>query len=199
MAALTVQDCKDYLRVEHAAEDTMFIGWLASAVAAVEAEIGRPIEPVERTWIIEQALHPSKLFVPLYPIAIADSAAATDDLVLVDGDGDTLLEDTDYRLDLRSGVITATNSDGSLGCFSVYPYTITAHVGLSVLDDYDRIEPILNAAILDVVADRYQRRNPATSQEATGGGVSTSYTASGLPQRVADLLKSLKAEPLAIT
>jgi uncharacterized phiE125 gp8 family phage protein len=188
VAALTVQDCKDYLRIEHTAEDTMLIGWLASAAAAVEQEVGRPLDPVLRTFIIERPVNASKLFVPLYPIAVEDSSAATADLELTDGDGTVLTEDTDYRLDVRTGVITAINSDSSLGCFSTYPYTIECYVGLAALPEYeDKIEPALNAAILDVLADRYQRRSPAATSEATGGEVSTGY-AGGLPQRVIDML-----------
>lgn len=197
MAALDVDDCKDYLRIEHTAEDTMLEGWLAQATAAVEQEIGRPIEPVQRVFIIERAVHESKLFVPVYPIALEDSSAGTEDLALVDGNGDTLVEDTDYRLDRRSGVITAINADGSLACFGAYPYTITAHVGIAALDDFDRVEPALNAAILDVLADRYQRRNPAATTEATGGGVSTSYTG-GLPLRVVEALAPFRVNHLAI-
>lgn len=192
MALLSVSDAKLYLKIEHTAEDTPLIGWLASAIAAVEAEIGTPIEVVQRTFVIERPLSNRNIFVPLYPVAVEDSAGGISALTLTDKDGTVLLEDTDYRLDVRAGVITAIDS-----CFTAYPYTIVAWVGLSALAEYaTRIEPIVNAAILDTLADRYQRRNPAANNEAEGG-VTNSYQDIGLPQRVRDLLAPLVKLPIA--
>lgn len=188
MALIAVDDVKDYLRIQHSAEDTMLEAWRLQAVAAVEAEIGRPITVLLRTFTLECpefATSASKLFVPLYPIAVTDSGLSTADLVLVDGNDATLVEGIDYRLDVRTGIIRPIT-----GSFATFPYTVTAYVGLQALDEYDaRIEPVLNAAILDVVADRYQRRNPAATSEDSSN-VSAGYTTSnpGLPQRVRDLL-----------
>jgi hypothetical protein len=53
----------------------------------------------------------------------------------------------------------------------------------------------LDAAVLDWMADRYQNRNPAATNEATGGGVSASYT-TGLPQRLIDLLAPWVLNPM---
>lgn len=187
MALPTVADCKDYLRIEHPAEDVMLAGWIVQAVALVEADLGRPITYLNRTFVLEcnpSHVSDTKLFVPLYPIGVDDSSAGTADLTLADADGTVLLEDTDYRLDLRTGVITAIDA-----CFSNYPYTIVADVGLEALPEYTaRVEPAISAAILDVVADKYQRRNPAATQEDAGGGVATMSAAVGLPQRVKDAL-----------
>jgi hypothetical protein len=47
-----------------------------------------------------------------------------------------------------------------------------------------------------VVADRYQRRNPAATNEDAGGGVADSYTG-GLPQRVQDMLAPWRISHLA--
>lgn len=187
MALPTVQDVKDYLRIEHTAEDVMLAGWLAQAVALIEAEIGRPIEYLNKTWVLEcdpSHVSASRIFVPQYPVAIANSAASTADLTLTDADGTVLVEDTDYRLDIRTGQITGI--DGYR--FTRWPYTIVADVGLEAFPEYAaRIEPAMSAAILDAVADRYQRRDPAAVQEAAGGGVTTMYGAAvGLPQRVKD-------------
>lgn len=193
MALPTVQDCKDYLRIEHTAEDVMLAGWLAQAIALIEAEIGRPVEILNKTWTLEcdpSAVALTRIFVPQYPVAVADSSASTSDLVLTDADGTVLVEDADYRLDIRTGQITGI--DGY--AFTRYPYTIVADVGLEALPEYAaRIEPAIAAAVLDVVADRYQRRDPAAVQEASGGGVTTMYgTASGLPQRVKDMVAPWK-------
>jgi hypothetical protein len=183
MALPTVQDCKDYLRIEHTAEDAMLTRMLAQAVAAIESEIGRPIEYLRRTFILEErpsAVAVDKIFVPLFPIGVEDSSAATMDLTLTDADATLLVEDTDYRLDTRTGVITGIDRS-----FCSYPYTIVCDVGLEALEEYTtRVEPVLSLVILDFVADRYQRRNPAASQETTGGGVSSNFAETGLPPRI---------------
>lgn len=183
MALPTVQDCKDYLKIEHTAEDTMLTGMLAQVEALIEAEIGRPITILNRTFVLEcqpSRFSRTKMIVPIYPVAVEDSSAGTADLTLTDADGTVLVEDTDYRLDTRTGVLTAIDS-----CFTNYPYTIVADVGLAAFAEYDdRIEPVISAWILDLVAERYQYRNPSASSETTGGGVQTSYMDTGLPPRV---------------
>src|SRR5574340_1185472 len=73
------------------------------------------------------------------------------------------------------------------------PYTITYWAGLSLDPFYGtRIEPLASAAILDVAADLYQRRNPAASQEAAGGGVSVSYKTDAIPERTCRMLDGLR-------
>jgi uncharacterized phiE125 gp8 family phage protein len=200
MAALSVADCKAYLRIQGTAEDAPLAAWLLQARAAVEAEIG-PIDPILRTWVVERPTHTTRLTmlqVPMFPVAVEDSAAETEDLVLTDGDGTELVEGTDYRLDVRTGVITPIDGTGHRSCFSTFPYTIAAYVGIGAPEEYaDRIEPVINAAILDVVADRYQRRSPAASSESTGGDVSTQYANEGLPQRVRDMLAPWRVTHLA--
>lgn len=196
MALPTVADCKNYLRIEHTAEDAMLAVWLAQAIALVEAELGRPILYLKnRSFSIDaSALAPHKLLVPLSPIAVADSSATTDDLLLTDADGTVLVEGTDYRLDVRTGVITALQ-----GCFSRYPYTVVADVGLQALPEYlTHVEPAVSGAILDVVADRYQRRNPAATNEAVGADASAAFTtfAPGLPARVVAALAPWRLVPL---
>lgn len=194
MALLSVANAKDYLRIQDTAEDTPLAAWLLSCVAAVEAEIGTPITAEERTFVVERSLSNRQIFVPLYPIAGEDSAGGIAALTIEDKDGTVLLEDTDYRLDHRSGVITAIES-----CFTAYPYTITAWVGLSALAEYStKVEPIVNAAILDLLADRYQRRNPAaTNEDASAPSQSFTTFNPGLPQRVRDLLAPLCKIPIA--
>jgi uncharacterized phiE125 gp8 family phage protein len=196
MALPTVADCKAYLRIEHTVEDTMLTGMLAQSIAAIEAYLARPITILTRTWIVEQhqsGASATKLFVPLFPIAVADSSAGTDDLTLTDGENVILIEDTDYRLDTRTGVITAVGS-----CFGTWPYTIVADVGLEALDEYTtHVEPALSAAVLDVVADRYQRRNPAaTSEDAADPGASFTTSNPGLPARVCEALAPWRLWPV---
>lgn len=190
MALTTVQDVKDYLKIEHTAEDAMLATWLAQCLAAVEAFIRRPITAELRTFVIDADPFriSSRFFVPIYPIAAADSSVGTADLVITDVDSVDLIEDTDYRLDRRTGEVLAL-SLGSVGAYFVgYPFTLTAYVGLSADPNYaTRIEPVLNAAITDLMADRYQRRNPGATSE-TDNGISSSFGPEGIPPRIRALL-----------
>jgi hypothetical protein len=187
MTLVTKAELKAYLGIQTTAYDTPLDGVIAGAIGSVEAFIRRPIIAEARTFVIGRPpdVHVRRygvMFVPIYPIAAPDSD--TDALAITDDDAVTLIEDTDYRLDLRTGRL-----DHLTSAFGTWPYTITAVVGLSAHPDYtDRIEPVINAAILDLAADRWQRKSAAATSESTGGGVSTSYTGGGIPERVKDML-----------
>jgi len=187
MALPVLQDAKHYLKIEHDAEDDLLDRELVGAFADVQAYLRVPILAEERTFVIERPSDSiyrtvTRLHVPSYPIA-ADSSA-TPGLEITNDDGDVLVEGTDYRADLRTGVLYGLSASTFVP-FGTWPYTIVCYVGLDGRTDYaTAVEPILFSAILDVVADRYQRRNPAASNETTGGGVSTSYGEFGLPTRV---------------
>ena len=181
---------KLYLRIQSDAEDTLLDALLASAIAQVRAFVRRPLVAEARTFVLTKpwdALYRTvtTLHLPIYPVAAEDSNTSAAEIT--DNDGTVLVEATDYTIDLRTGLIAGLTSS-ALFPFGVWPYSITATVGLSALPEYDaEIEPVLSQAILDVAADLYQRRSPAATSETTGGGVSTSYSG-GLPARVADLL-----------
>jgi len=187
MALPVLQNCKDYLKIEHDAEDDLIDRELVGAFADVQAYVRVPLLAEERTVYLERqsdSLYRSttKLHLPFYPIA-ADSSA-TPALEITDNNGDVLVEGTDYRLDLRTGVIYGLGPS-SFVPFAVWPYVVTCFVGLDARSGYaTAVEPILFSAILDVVADRIQKRNPTASSETTGGGVSTSYGEFGLPTSV---------------
>jgi hypothetical protein len=187
MTLVAKAELKEYLRIQGTAEDTLLDALIARAIGMVEAFVRRPIEAEERTFVMGR---PSEyataairaIHVPIYPVAVADSSISG--LTLTDDEGDTLVEDSDYRLDVRTGRITGIN-----GAFATWPYTIVATVGLSAHPNYtDRIEPVMNVAIIDIAADLYQRRSPAATSESTGGGVSSSYVG-GIPERVKDMLR----------
>lgn len=190
MALPDADDLKSYLRIQTTAEDTLLAALVTAATGAVQAFVRRPLLAEARTFVIEKparALYGTvtMLHLPIYPVAAEDSNTAAAEIT--DSDGTILVEGTDYRIDLRTGEIFGLSASAEFP-YGNWPYTITASVGLSALDEYaTAIEPVLFQAILDVAADLYQRRNPAAGSESTGGGVSTSYSG-GLPPRVQDLL-----------
>jgi len=190
MTLPTVADIKAVLKIQHSAEDTMLAGMHARACALIIGALGRPYEAVSRTWVDECGHVRAygvirSLNVPVTPI---DPAS----LVIEDADGEILVAGTDYRAPLAWDALVRAKPGV---CFGNPPYTLTANVGLSAsygsdgqIDYATVIEPVLAQALIDTVADFYQRRNPAAAGESDGGGVSTSWQKAGLPDRVKETL-----------
>lgn len=191
MTLVTTLQCRQYVRGQTSAEDAQIEIMRLGALGSVQSYLRRPITAELRTfrlprrdWCITDTL-----ILPIYPVSLeveadSDSAGAIAAVVLTDAD-DVVIEDTDYHFDERIGVFTAVTGV----TFANYPYTVVATVGLSAHADYETIiEPIINNAILDIVADKWNRRNPAASQESEGGGVGTSYGPYGIPKRVIEQL-----------
>lgn len=187
MALATLAQCKAYLRKQTTAEDAVITALLASAIGRIEAYLRRPIVEASKVFEDDAAdyngLAVRRLMVPVTPCGTPTA--------ITDRDG-TAVDVSTIRIVKETGLIRF--HDG--GCFDNGPYTITLPVGLSLRANYaTMIEPAINQAILDVVADLYQRRNPAASQESAGGGVSVAYTQGdngGLPDRTASLLKPFR-------
>jgi NAD(P)H-dependent FMN reductase len=187
MALPTKTELKAYLRIQTTAEDTLLDALLARATALIEAHLGRPITAAARTFVDEAETgvaygQVTTLLIPVTPVLLTGTPPT-----IVDGEGTTLSSTTDYRLpaDQWSGLIRAR--DGIV--FNVRPYTITATVGLSAATDYaTRIEPVIGAALIDLAADLWHRRNPAAQAEGAGGGVYTQFAQVGIPPRVAEML-----------
>jgi hypothetical protein len=191
VALVTLAECKQYLRVQGTAEDAVITLMRTAAIAAIQQFIRRPITAELRTMVVDADPYrlTSRFFLPIYPVAVEDSSAGIADIVVTDVDGVDLVQDTDFRFNRLTGEFLAL-SEGALGAYFItYPFTVTAYVGLSADPNYaERIEPAINAAILDIVSDRWHRRSPASTNESTGGGVSSSYDGGGLPMRVKEML-----------
>lgn len=194
MALPTLADAKNYLRIQSTAEDAMLTTWLAMAVAAVTVELGRPITTVTaQEW--EDRVENNAMFKSVTHLVIPPENSPFDPttLAIEDTDAVTLSSTTDYYAAVSGleGVIRARPGI----TFANGPYTLTANVGLATRSDYTTVvEPVLSMAILDTVADWYQRRNPNATSESTGGGVSTSYAVTqGLSARAKALLAPYKA------
>lgn len=184
MALPTVDEVKDYLRVEHDADDDLITALRTAAIGAIQIYLGVPIVGVERTYS-DRALSgrrggPTSLILPVTPI---DPAT----LEVVDLDGNDV-DAADLTVDAATGIVRYT--DGSP--FPFGPYAITVEVGLEFDPEYeDTIEPVLGLAIRDVVADWYRNRNPRATNESSSG-VSVSYTVDELPPRVRATLNPLR-------
>jgi hypothetical protein len=162
-----LRDAKRYLRLQTDEENVLLQSLINSSIAAVEAWIGRPVEARSMTFVdsgMDLFDRPvAKLRVPVTPIAALTS--------VVDDDG-TALDLTRLRTDVTTGLVSY--KDKSM--FMNGPYTITATVGLSASPQYQfGASAAIQQAVVDVVADLYQRRNPAASREAEGGGIAVDY------------------------
>lgn len=182
MALPTVTDCKTYLRIQTTGDDTMLTAALAQATADVQQFVG-PIASAEVVMTDEAEALGKRvitLFCSVRPLAIAS-------VVIEDADGTEVDADT-YRVDGVTGVIRAVKGHW----FDNGPYTITADAGWAEHPQYDDlIEPVLSSAILDLVAERYQHRNPLSVGESDTG-VSRSYADRSMPLRVRRALLNLR-------
>lgn len=159
--SFTLQQIKEYLRVQTSEEDSLLLSMITSATAMVESYLGRPIEARPVTYIDDVPQPTSKLLFPITPVG-----AVTE---VVGPDGDTLDLDG-VSVNVSTGVITfpSTLSSGA--------YTVTATVGLSLAPAYTfGASAAIQQAVVDTVADMYQRRNPAAMREAEGGGIAVDY------------------------
>lgn len=187
----TVDDLREYLRIETHVEDAMLERLLAQARASVEAYIRSPIEAREQTFTVtaERVAYAGSGIYGMYAFAgggtrlVLPFAPIGGTVVVTDDDG-TEVDFGDFTVGTATGRITAASGV----TFDSRPYTVTATVGLSLRPDYEvAVLPALSSAILDWAADLYQRRNPAASYESGGGGVAVNYneTASKtMPSRI---------------
>ena len=203
MSLPALQDLKDYLRVETTAEDMPLSGMLARAGALARRVLARPIEATPMTYTIDDrrqsALALNRLSAePVYRtfLRIPDAPiAASPAVTITDVDGVVRDPADEYRVDLTTGLVRGINGF----CFSRFPYTVTATVGLQNRSDYDTVvEPALSQAILDIAADFYWRRNPAATDEMTGRAMGVRYGRSDetIPNRALDLLGPYRRAPL---
>lgn len=178
MALPAANDLKTYLRILTTAEDTLLASLMTRAQAQVEGFLQRPIiaAAVTDTICLEEA--GTTLILPRWPVE-------TDTVTLTDPDGDAVA-DTDYTVALN-GVITAADDV----TFALGEWTAAYTQGWSAHPRYDDLyEPLIGAAILDMAADLYERRNPAIAQDASGGGVSRTWKG-GVAERIRDTLRPM--------
>jgi hypothetical protein len=208
VALPVAQDLKNYLRVQTTAEDAAIAGILATAAAYARTYLDRPITAKARTYTIEDPRasafggsrlsgNPTRtpfLRIPDTPVDTTQPITITDRTGLV-------LDPTTYRVDGRTGVVRSGGASTVYAGngFGAYPFTVVATTGLAVLDEYAlEIEPAISAAILDIGADLYQRRNPAATDENDGAGGSIRYgrTEETIPARAIALLAPYRRPPL---
>lgn len=187
MTLVTVSHCVTHLRLPNASENSMLTIYLAEALAEIIGYIGRPVTQVERVFRdAAEDVHAygrvARLSLPEWPI---DPASVE----IEDRDGATV-DAADYSVRGEEGFIEAAEG----GSFSNGPYAITAEVGLSASARYAvEYEPLVNGALLALVADKYARRtSPGVSSESAAGGLSRTFSPDDLPPHIRGKLDKLR-------
>jgi hypothetical protein len=180
-----------YLKLETAAESALVTQLRARAEALVRlflASEGVIVEATAKTYEDVCADRdangaPTSLLIPDTPVKLATPAP------VVTGASGAVVDPATYRVHPETGRIR-----GRAGVtFTDGPYAIAATVGLGARSDYTTVaEPVLGAAIIDLVADLFQRRNPAAQGEGAGGGVYTQWASlADVPARTKGMLAPL--------
>lgn len=188
-------DAKSYLRqTDTTAEDALITQLLDRALGLAQAYMSRPIVAVQQTFVVEGQGLVKALSVPANPVDL------TQPVTVVDGLGVTI-DPSLYRVNAQLGTLRRTASTTVLAWWwewCVWPYTVTWTWGLTARPDYTlTVVPVVGAAILDAVADWFQRRNSAATREAAGGGVDVAYAGKlGLPARVCQALDPFRMATL---
>lgn len=191
MALPTASDLKTYLRIETTAEDALLAALVARGRAMLEQWIDTPLVAETQSAIDRADSLPGTGYVGARPVtSLIFPRRPITVTTVADRDGVTVPA-SDYWVDGGAGMIYA-NPDI---VFPNGPYTITATVGLTLRQDYARLEPLLAEAILDLAADLYQRRTPGAAQE-TAAGTTVHWDASR--ETIARVMKTLRLLKLGV-
>jgi hypothetical protein len=190
MALPTLQETKNYLRIQTSAQDSVVTDLLASAKSWAESLIGRRItascQVMGTLWATRDPFWQSIIYLPFFPVNATG-------LVLTDADGETVPADT-YTVDGDAGKLVAIAPDW----FSNPPYEATADVGLSAGSEYAGKEPELRALIIGLAAILYHQSNPNATQDSAGGGVFVSYFgANAIPPHLNTIVMSFRGMRVA--
>lgn len=188
MALPSVEDLKDYGRIQTTAEDPLLASLLARAVGEIEASIGKSLTHESVVWYDDAKSlrlyeRPCNLVLGYVPI---DATTVS----VVDADGVTVDAAT-YTVRQDLGLI---KGDGVT--FENGPYAITVtKAGFDTSPSYaTRWSPMITAAVLDYALMLYQQRTPGASSEKASGTTVTYEIdpTTGLPLRIMRQVRKLR-------
>lgn len=190
MALPSLNDFKEYARIQTGAEDYTISLLLKRAYASCEMFMGKPIARVSATYYDQAKTERwresvTTLDMPMYPF---DEST----LVITDVDG-TVVDPATYYVEPETFLVRGKK--GVL--FARGPYQMTADIGLETSATYaTREEPLLAQCILDVALMYYQQRSMNVTSESVSG-TSVAYVNASLPERVKATLSQLRGFVLA--
>lgn len=196
MALPTVQDVKDYLRIETTAEDVLLAQLLARAIGRIEGSVGKSLTTESVIWYDD--VQSFKLYGAPKSLLLKYVPIDPDSVVITDGEGETVVS-TDYIVRQDIGQIVGVPGV----VFATGPYQMALTAGFGTSPKYATVwEPLINAIIIDVTAFLYQQRTPGASIEGASG-TSVNYgqfvqdSETGLPTRIAREIRKLRGVVLA--
>jgi uncharacterized phiE125 gp8 family phage protein len=187
MALPTLADAKAVLRLQGTTDDAFVTQLLARAQALVETYVGVRITAATDT-VTDWTTDMVRAYGDITMLSLSRYPVASAGLTVTDVNAATV-DPTTYVLVGTQGLIRAKAGT----TFNAGPYTIAGTIGLSAHPDYaTRLEAVISTAILDIVADLYDRRAPGTVSESDGGGFSQVNTQAVIPPRVQMSLAPLR-------
>ena len=196
----TVQQVKDYLRIETSAEDSLLSYLLTRAQAEIEAQCGRSLTTEEIVWYDDATTFRigtgavSNLLLG-YPMVDATT------VVVKDKDGVTI-DAANYTVRKDRGLICASNV-GTIATVYVFdngPYTIACTAGYGTEANYaTRWVPMIQTLLIDWVGYLYWQRTSGAMHEGSAG-VSVDYAidaAWGIPARLVRGIRKLRGPVFA--
>ena len=193
MSLPTVQQLKDYARIETDAENALLADVLARATGLVQGLVGRSLTSDSVVWYDDAGT--LKLYGAPTRLCLQHRFVDPASVVLTDAQG-VVVPATDYtvRVDLAMLVAAPDVSFGN------GPYAIACTAGYATSEQY---ASVYSAQIAQIVLDTalffYQQRTPGATREAATG-TSVDYQcdpATGLPERIAADIRALRGVVLA--
>lgn len=182
----TVQDLKDYLRIEHDAEDALLQDLLDRAEAILQNLLHNiPLSSDDFAFVDQsqdgvQFKPPTVLMTNMRPIGGLITVTDVDSVVI---------SPDEYIVDASAGFIRARRGYS----FPNGPYTIEFSAGLLYMRGYEtRIVPLLCSMIIDIAADLYQRRTPAAQTESAAGTSVTWNASADVIVRIMPHIRALR-------
>lgn len=184
----SVQDVKDYGRIQTSVEDALIAALLGSAIGEIEAAIGKSLTTEQVTWYDNATS--LRLFTPPRNLLLLYVPVDVSTIVVADQD-DATIDAATYNVRLDLGMICG--NDGL--AFGNGPYKITATAGFGTSPNYaTRWLPMIAQLVKDYTLMLYQQRTiGASSEKAAGTMVTYEIDAdTGLPCRLSRQLRKLR-------
>lgn len=189
MTLLTVQQVKDYLRIETDAEDALIAALIVEAMATCEGICGTSFTHASVTWY-DDAIS-LRLNEAPWNLLLQERAIDPATLVIYDCE-DAVVDAAGYVIRQDEGLVKSKRGES----FPFGPYRLTCVAGYDTRDDYTvRWLPIIQRLLTDFVAMLYQQRTPgALTEQASGTTVDYSQVDAefNLPIRIAANLRLLR-------
>lgn len=194
-AIVSVQNVKDYLRIETDAEDALIAELILEATGNVESMVGPSLTHRSVTWYDDAQT--MRLNTGVTNLMLKFTPINESTLVVTDTNNEVVPADS-YTIRQDEGLVKARTSNFTQGpawSFSNGPYKLTCVAGYDTSPTYAGVElPMIKSLLVDYTAFLWQQRTLGTSSEQASGTTVNFVVdeATGLPDRVARNIRRLR-------